>query len=184
MNDSLLAINEINSDSLSSDSISHNNQQASKIANTDLNTEDSITDQPMIENLDYRPLNIKSSRSNDIHIAKNELIYAIYVIPQGSKNDFLCRTRDSRDSILTNNMGAKTDEGMYVEFWRSPVNYSGYKLSNNTLVLFGIYEYTQIRLQYMSTGLLRLKYHEKIYDLKCTEEFNALILPKNKKGTK
>ena len=142
-------------------------------------TTDSLYDEAMYnieDTLQYTTLNIEPANSDDIHIAKDELIYALYVLPQGLKSDFLCKTKNNRDSLLANNITRNSDDGLYIEFWHSPINYTGYKLSSNTLVLFGVYEYTSIRLKYLPDGLLRLHYHRRSYDLKCTDEFIPLLI--------
>jgi hypothetical protein len=172
-------------DSILIDSLLHDSLLALNIDSISNSTAifDSIYSDSLIGNLkdtlQYTTLNIEPpANDNNIHIAKDELIYALYVLPQGKKSDFLCNTHNKRDSLLANNIKSSGDDGLYVEFWHSPVNYSGYKLSNNTLVLFGVYEYTSIRLKYLPEGLLRLNYHYKTYDLKCTDQFIPLLINK------
>lgn len=145
------------------------------------NKPDSIINEPN-DSLRYEVLKVGNKDSdNDIHIAKNELIYAIFVRPQGNRNDFLCSTNynSKRDSLLINNIKDSDEDGLYVEFWRSPINYTGYKLSHNTLVLFGIYQYTSIQLKYLKNGVLELEYLDNKYNLKCSEDFIPINLKSN-----
>lgn len=161
-------------DSIKYDTISHN------IAIID-STFDS-TNEEILDTLVYQVLNIGENSSDDnIHIAKNELIYAIYVKPQGQRSDFLCNSHSNkkRDSLLVNNVTNQNEDGIYVEFWRSPVNYTGYQLNHNTLVLFGVYQYTSIRLTYLPNGVLELNYLDKRYNLKCTDDFLPLNINQN-----
>jgi hypothetical protein len=171
-------VDTLSIDTLQSDILVESNAIDSSIIN---NLDNSQLNSNKVENKDtlqYQVLNIgeSSSDNNDIHIAKNELIYAIYVYPQGHRGDFICdnSTDNKRDSLLINNVKSKKEEGMYVEFWRSPINYTGYKLSQNTLVLFGVYQYTSIMLKYLPSGILELEYIGNTYNLKCTDVFLPL----------
>lgn len=145
---------------------------------------DTNADIKILDTLIYTKLNINEADANDIHLAKDAIIYALYVIPQGERNDFQCNTNEKRDSLLTNNTKSKQKNGLYVEFWQSPINYSGYKLGRNTLVLFGFYEYADIRLAYIPNGLLRIQYHEYTFDLECTDTFIPLDIKTPKKPGK
>jgi hypothetical protein len=65
-------------------------------------------------------------------------------------------------------------ETFYVEFWISPVNYKGYKLINNKLILFGIEEPDAVRL-FSDESKLWMKYGKDYYSLMPTENFEALV---------
>lgn len=59
-----------------------------------------------------------------------------------------------------------------VEFWLSPINYRGYKLIRNKLILFGIEEPDAVRL-YRYDGELILKYGVEYFRLIPSSDFNA-----------
>jgi len=120
----------------------------------------------------------QSIQDNEMIIAQDELIYSEYFIPQGKRNDFLCRTDVTLDSILTNNIVTRDQEGIYVEFWRSPLNSTGYKLTHNTLILYGFYQYKAINLKYLKNGRLRLQYLSNSYEITCSDEFVSLQISK------
>ncbi len=61
-----------------------------------------------------------------------------------------------------------------VEFWVSPVNYKGYKLIDNRLILFGIEEPDAVRL-FSKNGKLWMKYGQDYFSLVQTENFESLI---------
>ncbi len=61
-----------------------------------------------------------------------------------------------------------------VEFWVSPVNYKGYKLIDNRLILFGIEEPDAVRL-FSKSGKLWMKYGQDYFSLVPTENFESLI---------
>ena len=153
--------------------------QATKTANDSCNQQSKDSLANLDDSLHSQALNIgenSNTQNKDIHIAKNELIYSIYLEPKGKRSDFLCNSNTKLDSMLTNNVTNNKTTGIYVEFWQSPINYSGYKLSHNTLVLFGIYQYTAIHLKYMPNGLLQLKYLNNEFNLRCTDDFIPLLI--------
>ncbi|MCC7232625.1 MAG: sigma-70 family RNA polymerase sigma factor [Bacteroidia bacterium] len=61
-------------------------------------------------------------------------------------------------------------DNLEVEFWMSPVNYRGYKMSPNTLVLFGIPEPDAVSL-YRKNNRILMKYHKEIFILQETGDF-------------
>ena len=167
-NDSILM------DSLAIDTINEiENDSINELSNTG---ELSIIQDSINDSLNYVSIQIQNTSNGDIKLAKDELIYAIYAYPQGEKNDFLCSGKRKLDSLLTNNIRSKEEGGLYIEFWQSPINYTGYKLSNKSLVLFGFYEYKAIRLNYLPNGILQLQYHDQSFALKCTDVFIPLHL--------
>jgi len=60
-----------------------------------------------------------------------------------------------------------------VEFWVSPVNYKGYKLVDEKLILFGIEEPDAVQL-ISEKNKLMMKYGEDYYNLLPTDEFQSL----------
>ena len=57
-----------------------------------------------------------------------------------------------------------------VEFWKSPINYKGYKLGRNKLVLFGIYQSDDISLVSIGNNLF-LKNRDLYFRLEQAEDF-------------
>lgn len=132
---------------------------------------------PENDSLEYKLLEIESSNS-EINIVKDELIYANILYPSGNKDNFGCNTNNDYDSILVNNVVRSTKDGLYVEFWHSPINSTGYKLSHNTLVLYGFYEYKNIELKYLKNGFIELKYKNNTLLLQCNDNFTPLHIEK------
>lgn len=64
-----------------------------------------------------------------------------------------------------------------VEFWISPVNYRGYKLANDKLILFGIEEPDAVRLYTFSNNLL-MKYGKDYYKLQPVSDFVSFLIMK------
>jgi len=70
------------------------------------------------------------------------------------------------------------DENYEVEFWLSPVNYKGYKLASNKLVLFGIEEPDAVKLYFVEDKLM-MKYGQDYFRLNPSDEFIAFSTIKN-----
>jgi len=69
----------------------------------------------------------------------------------------------------------KKSENYNVEFWVSPVNYKGYKLIDDKLILFGIEVPDAVQL-FSKREKLWMKYGQGFYALKPTEQFESLVL--------
>lgn len=122
---------------------------------------------------------IVSSDGSKIRVSKNELVYAAYIQPSGNPSDFYCNTDTELDSLLVGNYTPKpTDMGIHVEFWSSPLHATGYQLSKNKLLLYGFYEYKNVKLKYLQSGKLQLTYFENDYELSCGGEFVPLVIKK------
>lgn len=65
-------------------------------------------------------------------------------------------------------------ENYYIEFWVSPVNYIGYKLSKDKLILFGVEEPDAVQL-YTKDDKLWMKYGKEYYTLVESDDFESLI---------
>jgi hypothetical protein len=86
---------------------------------------------------------------------------------------FIGSTKKNKDSLLQKLTGIKEgqDNPIYkVEFWRSPLNYRGYKMSRNKLVLFGIGSSEPIIL-YKLEDRFYLKHLQNSYRLDFTDGF-------------
>ncbi len=173
----LLDSNLIPLDSLAIDSLANLDSLRLDSINIDTNSLDSIYDgllYPENDSLEFRALQINNSSAADIKVSQDELIFAMLAYPKGKKDNFDCSSNNKLDSVLVNNIHKNRKEGLYVEFWLSPLNYKGYRLSKATLILYGFYEYNTINLRYTEDGFIELKYKEKTYNLQCTDDFKAL----------
>lgn len=78
----------------------------------------------------------------------------------------------AKDSVIKDLLGIKENRAkeITVQFWSSPLSFSGYKLSKNTLILFGLshqYEYSI----YHKNDTYYLSYETICYMLRETQEF-------------
>jgi len=107
-----------------------------------------------------------TSSSEDFNINRDELITSqlipiIYLDKQVDK-----------DSLIKNLLGIKQNRPteMVVQFWKSPLNYSGYKLSRNTLILYGLSEQFEYKI-YQRDNFHYLSNETVFYRLSETQEF-------------
>jgi hypothetical protein len=115
-----------------------------------------------------------NSGDDDIVIAKDELLFTRMLKIEG-----MSAAGDKReaalDSILINDKTKKPASNIIkVEFWRSPINYKGYKFNGNKLVLFGIYIYENASLEFRN-GKLYLNYANIFYLIENTDDFEPLM---------
>ena len=95
----------------------------------------------------------ETENDEDIVIAKDEFLYAKNIKIENYKVNF--NSKDNLlDSILINDKTKNNLSNIIkVEFWRSPINYKGYKFFNNKLVLFGIYDFENVFLEFLNNSI-------------------------------
>ena len=64
------------------------------------------------------------------------------------------------------------------EFWRSPLNYKGYKFDENKLVVFGLYEVSNVFIIGYNNELF-IKYNKDYYLIEYTDDFKSFYPMKN-----
>jgi len=114
----------------------------------------------------------------DIVVVKDELIFSKQIIPTGDAKGFLCDNSTELDSLLVDNVTTIAQKGINVEFWKSPVNFKGYKLNKRKLILFGFMEFDSVKLEFQEGRALLLHYRNQNFELKCTQDFIPLNLQK------
>ena len=143
--------------------------------NNDSLTTDSLPKDTMITEPDS---NNYQSEPVDIVVAKDELLFSKQIIPVGDESLFLCDNSSDLDSLLVDNITTNAGEGILVEFWKSPVNFMGYKLNKRKLILYGILQFDSVNLEYQQDKLLILHYKNQDFELKCTQDFIQLNIRK------
>lgn len=76
------------------------------------------------------------------------------------------------DSIRSKEAGIREEPGrsITIEFWQSPLNYRGYKLSRNRLVLFGFDQEEQVSLYRLESSVF-MKSNSGVFRLENTADF-------------
>lgn len=107
-----------------------------------------------------------SNTGEEISIRRDELI--------GSKRIPIIYLEEpvKKDSLMKEMLGIKESHPseMIVQFWRSPLNFTGYKLSKNTLILYGLPEQFDYKIYYKN-HLHYLSNEGFFYVIKETQEF-------------
>ncbi len=178
-------------ENLSNTSNNDNDKQTSVSAKTEKNKKninsaiqsDSITNSKYTDNKNNDSTASSSNYNEDnqdIVIAKDELLFSRnmkiegFVQNNGKENNL--------DSLLINDKTKNANSNIIkVEFWRSPINYKGYKFINNKLILFGIYNYDEAILEYHSNKIY-LFYQNTYYFIEKNTDFQALIPVKLQKN--
>lgn len=121
-----------------------------------------------------------SHMNNEIVVAKDELLHVRNIKIEGTS----ARSSKNLDSLLINDKTSKSNVNIIrVEFWRSPINYRGYLLSHNKLILYGIYIYEDVSLEFRNNKLYML-YQNNYFLLEKNDDFQPFLSsklpPKNK----
>lgn len=88
-------------------------------------------------------------------------------------------TKSRSDSLLEQASGIRSEKRtngskimMTVEFWRSPVNYRGYKLGKNILVLYGLDNSVPISL-FKYNGSVFIRHDQSVYKVDAYNDYRA-----------
>ncbi len=117
--------------------------------------------------------------TDDIVVMKDELL-AVKIIEVANPNSEI---KNTKDSLLQKESGVRDDSkkllGSYsVEFWQSPINYKGYKLINNKIVLFGIAKEETPQV-FKLDDVIYLKLKQVVYRLDKTNNFKQFEIVKD-----
>jgi hypothetical protein len=117
------------------------------------------------------------SSSNSVNVKKDKLIFAkAFHVPGITL--FNGDNPTKIDSLLTDNKSGipnkATLNSLSVEFWKSPINYKGYKTGKNKLVIFGLDQFSMISFR-MLNNTLYMKYLSDYYQIERSEDFKSLI---------
>ncbi|MBW6478620.1 MAG: hypothetical protein K0B37_04260 [Bacteroidales bacterium] len=109
-------------------------------------------------------------------LARDKLIHSRVVtvsVPQLPKSE----SERILDSVLGNTSNNSDEQVFYVEFWESPLNSVGYKMSKTRIVFYGIKIFEMADI-YHNQGTFYLSYLNDFYPLEFTNTFKPLI-PQN-----
>ena len=132
------------------------------------NAQDSITSSYQLDSLSSSE-NINSEyNSEDIVVKRDELIESqILKLTVINRNSVKGQT----DSLIQVLQGSSSQTPEYrIEFWRSPINYRGFKFIRNVIVAFGLDPTESIRL-FQVEDKFYIKHGVTVYRLVTTEKF-------------
>ncbi len=98
-------------------------------------------------------------------LKKDELLYVTTLKPLPYKAENI-KEQDSLD------FSAIEDNLYTLEFWISPLNYQGIKTTGNLIIIYGISDFENIVLHFISRNNFALKIKSKMYSLKNDGQFH------------
>lgn len=113
----------------------------------------------------------KLAGNNDIVIRKDEMM-AAQIIEIINLSLTASAGKSTKDSLLQQVSGIREDvkTSVRVEFWRSPLNYKGYKMTRGKIVLYGISSADPVSVFKLEDDIY-LKHLGIVYRLSFTNEF-------------
>ncbi|MEI7596201.1 MAG: hypothetical protein WCK02_10675 [Bacteroidota bacterium] len=119
---------------------------------------------------------LNSVDNQEIIVKKDVLLKALKLYIYNALSADKRKKDNYLDSLLIDDhYSNKSQDIMVVEFWQSPVNYKGYKMSRTKLVLFGLEPLDNMMLKYID-GTMYLKYGIKYFKLSYSDEFQPYQL--------
>jgi hypothetical protein len=124
---------------------------------------------------------MNSTEADDIVVKKDEILIS-YRVPITHLSDG--KDQEAKEDLsgavaekLNPSAGLPEQEeasasGILTEFWVSPINYRGYRLMNNKLILFGIEEPDRVKLFRMKDNLY-MNYQNSYYRLYPSDDFSS-----------
>lgn len=167
--------NSVNEEEVSESKFKNTYVPDSLLKNTDekdLKYSDTLSSESSNEN--------NNSTDKNIVVAKDEMIALKKYQIEGVKNNSQA-SKNNLDSLLTDDKTAKNkknDNSITVEFWKSPINYKGYKYDHYKLVIFGLNDFDVTKFKY-NNNLLYLKCRNDFYEIEPTDKFRALVIVSN-----
>jgi hypothetical protein len=129
---------------------------------------------PTVDSLRYTDSIVQSGGfSDNIVIRKDELLNVRTI---ELKNLDASESMSHVDSLLEKVSEIKDDRNnnrmnsMQIEFWRSPLNYKGYKLSKYNVILYGLTDTENLKI-YTLNGILYMKNASTVYKLDYNSDF-------------
>ena len=118
------------------------------------------------------------SSYDDIVVSKDELIITRLIKIAGEVPEI--DNGYELDSLLTDQRQTKRKPKGIIktEFWKSPLNYRGYKFDENKLVIFGLYEVNNVSITGYNNELF-VKYNDIYYLIEYTDDFKSFFPMKN-----
>jgi hypothetical protein len=112
--------------------------------------------------------------ARDLVVIKDELMFSRLVKVVGVSED---PQESDLDSVLLDDRGYKRSKTkmVQVEFWKSPVNFRGYKWDTRKLLLFGFYDYEYIYIKYLNDNYY-MQYGTLYYLLEPSDTFSSMSM--------
>lgn len=164
-------------DTLPVDTLGH--RIATEGAATDITLAESASDKTVSHQFSQEPgtdtprQHSQGVLEEEIRVRRDRLLGTIgFTLPAASPAGSWSESTRTLDSLLRGRTG-QPHRSILVEFWESPLNFTGYKMSKNSLILYGLDQIESVSLQ-MHEEVIYLKYYDFYFPLKLTSEFLPL----------
>ena len=123
---------------------------------------------------------ISSAPQEEFVIRKDELLFTkevnlIEKSPASSSSTLALSTAEKLNPEAgLPEENSKPNKNFQIEFWKSPINYKGYKMARNKIILFGIEEPDGVKLYKLDENIY-LEYEQNIYKLESTYDFQSFL---------
>jgi hypothetical protein len=139
-------------------------------ADSSLAADNAVNDQPVADTLQADSSNAVTMTDNpvssdEIIVRKDEMLASRTV--ELINLNLTANAKGGKDSLQT---GADPKVSYKVEYWKSPINYKGYKMTRNKLVLYGISSGDAVSLMRYDDDIY-LKHLSTVYRLGYTNDF-------------
>lgn len=148
-----------------------NKRQSEQIVSTsEPEKKEAISDQPLSQ---PDSASKHGHFSDDIVVRKDELLN-IRTVELFNLSPIVSKTR--KDSLLEkvsdihDNKGNTGKQSMQIEFWKSPLNYKGYKLSKYNVILYGLTDTQNLKL-FTLDDIFYMKHASVVYKLDYNADF-------------
>lgn len=114
-----------------------------------------------------REVTVNKNDNEDIVIAKDELLFETNLILPVENNNIELIKNELIDNSQNKNV-------IRVEYWKSPLNFKGYKYFNKKLIVFGMLDYDIIKYKILDNNLY-LFLPDNYYIITKTDLFKAFV---------
>jgi hypothetical protein len=121
-------------------------------------------------------INTYNKNEQNLHVKKDKLI-SVKSFSITGINLYINENFSLADSLLTDNSSANSvsnGDVLRVEFWKSPINYKGYKTGKNKLVIFGVDQPETVTFKMLNKTLF-MKYLSDFYQIDRSMDFKSLL---------
>ncbi|HTA27265.1 MAG TPA: hypothetical protein VK809_05720 [Bacteroidia bacterium] len=115
----------------------------------------------------------KIAQDSDVVVMTNQLVSVLSVPLKKNDTDRVTKKNHETDSTLESMSDindSKQFQNYRVEFWKSPLNYKGYKMSRGKIVLYGINPTTSVNLT-MQNDNYYLLVNQNAYKVEYTDDY-------------
>ena len=123
-------------------------------------------------NINYNEVDALLHDENDITVAKEELLSVKNI-------KVINLDKDVKQDTLVGQLAGVTSSDytnlFFVEFWKTPLNSKGYRMTRNRVILYGLSDFSSITI-YKVDDNFYLKNDEYVYKISAGTEFKSLEL--------